>query len=85
MEVKVVKRIAVEDSLINISDYLRNQGCDVCSLTEEKDLDRCDAVVVSGEDENFMGIHDTLTKAIVVDAAGKTAQEVYDQINNNTF
>lgn len=80
-----MKRIAVEDSLINISDYLRNQGCDVCSLTEEKDLDRCDAVVVSGEDENFMGIHDTLTKAIVVDAAGKTAQEVYDQINNNTF
>ena len=82
MEVKVVKRIAVEDSLINISDYLINQGCDVCSLTEEKNLDRCDAVVITGEDENFMGIHDTLTKAIVIDAAGKTAQEVYEEINN---
>lgn len=80
-----MKRIAVEDSLTNVSDYLRNQGCDVCSLTEEKNLDRCDAVVVSGQDENFMGIQDTLTKAVVVDSSGKTAEEIYKQIENNSI
>lgn len=78
-----MKKIAVEDSLTNVSDYLRSQGCDVCKLTQEKNLDTCDAVVVSGQDENFMGIQDTLTKAFVVDAAGKTAEEVYNQIKNN--
>ncbi len=77
-----MKRVAVEDSLTNVSDYLKNQGCEVCKLTEEKNLDRCDAVVVSGQDENFMGMQDTLTKAYVVDAAGKTAEEVYNQIKN---
>ena len=79
-----MKRIAVEDSLTNVSNYLRNQGCDVCSLTEEKNLDRCDAVVVSGQDDNFMGMQDTLTKAIVVDATGKTEEEVYHQIEKDS-
>ncbi len=77
------RKIAVEDGLRNISDYLKDEGYDVCSLKSEKNLNDCDAIIVSGQDDNFIGMSDTTTKTMVIDASGKTVEEVHNQINRN--
>lgn len=75
------RKIAIEDSLTQVSSYLKSQGYDVTSLNNNN-LNNCEAVIVSGQDNNFMGMEDTLTKAQVVDAAGKTPEEIYNQLKN---
>ncbi|MTI48589.1 MAG: YkuS family protein [Firmicutes bacterium] len=79
----MMRRVVVEDSLRNVSDYLRSQGCEVSSLGNESDIDNCDAVVISGQDKNFSGMQDTLTNAVVVDARGRTPEDIYNYINSN--
>ena len=78
------RKIAVEDGLKNISEYLKNHGYDICNLNNEKNLNDCEAVIVSGQDDNFMGISDTVTKTKVIVASGKTLEEVHNQINRST-
>ncbi|EOD01664.1 hypothetical protein L21TH_0270 [Caldisalinibacter kiritimatiensis] len=78
------KRVAIEDSLKNVRDFLQREGYQVSSLEQNKNnLDNYDAVIVSGQDENFMGMRDTLTKASVIDATGKTPMQVYDQLKRD--
>ncbi|WP_427338921.1 YkuS family protein [Caloranaerobacter sp. DY30410] len=75
------KRIVVEDGLKNMRDFLSSRGYYVESLSRSKNnLDNCDAIIVSGQDSNFMGIHDSMTKKPVIDAAGKSPQDVYNQL-----
>lgn len=77
------RKVAIEDSLTNISNYLRNQGLQVSNLSNERNFDSCDAVIISGQDENFMGMNDTATKTMVINAVGKTPEDIYNHINNN--
>ena len=77
------RKVAVENSLTNVSDYLRSQGYDVTNLQSNANLDGYDAIVVSGQDKDFMGMEDTLTKSAVVDARGNTPEEVYNQLQQN--
>ena len=75
------KKVAVEDGLKNMRDFLSSKGYDVESLSKGKNnLDNYDAIIVSGQDINFMGIHDSLTKKPVIDATGKSPQDVYNQL-----
>lgn len=79
-----MKKVAVEDSLKNVSSYFKNQGCDVCSLkSSDSNLDKYDAIIVSGQDKDFMGMEDALTNATVIDARGKTPEGIYSQVQNN--
>lgn len=76
-----MKRIAVEDSLSNVKDYLQEKGYTVESLEDSRDrINSFDAVVVSGQNSNFLGIQDTSTKGNVVNAKGLTAKDIHREI-----
>ncbi|MTI65940.1 MAG: YkuS family protein [Firmicutes bacterium] len=76
------RRILVEDSLTNVKDVLLGQGYEVGKLsTEKNNLEGYDAIVVSGQDKNFMGITNTVTKSPVIDARNKSAEDILNQIN----
>lgn len=72
--------IAVEQNLTNVIDLLETEGYEVVAL-DQSNLDSVDAVVVSGADINLMNIQDTLTEVPVISAAGKSAEEVLDEID----
>lgn len=72
--------IAVEQNLTNVIDLLETEGYEVVAL-DQSNLDSVDAVVVSGGDINLMNIQDTLTEVPVISAAGKSAEEVLDEID----
>lgn len=78
-----MKKVAVEKSLGNVRNYLQEKGFTVTDLDTARDsLNGFDAVVVSGQDDNFMGIHDTSTKAPIINARGMDVEDVYKQIKN---
>ncbi|VBB07502.1 Hypothetical protein LUCI_2751 [Lucifera butyrica] len=72
--------VAVEKSLSRLFDTLETQGYEVISL-DKANLDDVDAVVVSGSDINLMNIQDTLTDVPVINAAGKSADEILDELD----
>lgn len=76
------KKIALEDNLTSFAPFLIDKGFEVTllhSLTSAP-LDEFDAVVVSGQTNNFLNIQDTLTSAPVIDATGMTDDQVYQRI-----
>ncbi|EIJ78160.1 hypothetical protein PB1_11389 [Bacillus methanolicus PB1] len=73
-------KIGVEQSLTNISEALRQRGYDVVELKQESDAKDCFCCVVSGQDLNMMGMQDIITNASVIDASGKSADEVCQQV-----
>lgn len=75
------KRIAVEDGLSPVQRYLRENGYDVVSLNKQAQADNYDCCVISGGDENVMGMQDTTTDVPVIDARGMTPEEVYRQVH----
>ncbi|KXG77181.1 YkuS family protein [Thermotalea metallivorans] len=78
-----MKKIAVEKSLGNVKNYLRQQGFAVMDLDPgHTDYKNCDAIVVSGQSSNFLGIEDTETKAPVIKARGMTVEDIYQQLKN---
>ncbi len=78
-----MKKVAVERSLQNIKDYLSQNGYQVEALEEKRyQLDSFDAVVISGQDTNFLGMQETWTKKSVVSAHGRTAEEVKKELDN---
>jgi hypothetical protein len=79
------KRVAVEANLSNVREYLSQQGYDCCDL-HAQNLNGQDlaAIVISGADQNVMGISDTTTKAPVINAHGLRPEEVAQRIQNQT-
>lgn len=80
------RKVAVEQSLTPVRDLLAGKGYTVESidLNNEfsKGLEKYDAVVVTGLSENFLGVEDINTGAVVISAKGLTAEQVYNQIEN---
>ncbi|MBO8171269.1 MAG: YkuS family protein [Bacillaceae bacterium] len=72
-------RVAVEDNLDQVENILRNNGYDVVRLGNQQQ--QVDAVVISGQDRNMMGMQDRQTGASVINAEGMTAEEVYEAVN----
>ncbi|SHI44903.1 YkuS family protein [Lutispora thermophila] len=78
-------KVGVEPSLSNVKRYLEENDINVKEFDSKKmssawNMNRYDAVVVSGADINIMGIQDVVGKAKVIDASGMTPEEVYNQI-----
>jgi len=71
-------KIALEDNLNHMSSYLQSNGHEVVSMNNLAD---CDCCVISGQDNNVMGISDTATKASVINAQGMSDSEILQQIN----
>ncbi|WP_428908462.1 YkuS family protein [Niallia sp. Krafla_26] len=76
-----MQKIAVEDSLTNVQQALREKGYDVVELSGEN-VQNCDCCVVSGLDTDVMGMQDALTKGSVIEATGLSADEVVKRIEN---
>lgn len=75
-------KVGVEQSLTNVQQALREKGYDVVELKQESDAQNCDCCVVTGLDSNVMGMHDTVTKASVIDANGMSADEVCREVES---
>lgn len=78
------KKIAVESQLSNVKDYLAQKGYDVLEFQHNKGskatFQGIDAVVISGMDQNYLGMHDIKTEAVVIEASGMTPQQIMDSI-----
>ena len=74
------KRIAVEQGLTPIREHLQQNGYEVVDLNHAKAATQCDCCVISGSDENLMGMQDIVTDAPVINAHGMTPEEVQQQI-----
>ena len=81
------KRIAVESELSNVSEYLSNHGYDVLEFQHNQAvgdaLENVDAVVITGMDENMLGMHDIMTTAPVIEVSGMTPAQVEKQLSVN--
>src|SRR5690554_1515696 len=71
-------RIAVEDGLTQIEAALRQEGYQVVDPDESGS--NVDAMVITGMDENLMGITDTLLTGVVIDATDLDANEVLSEL-----
>lgn len=81
-----MKNIGIQKGLSPIKDYLSNKGYNVQEFdnsTENavKNLGNVDAIVVTGMDQNVMGIETTYTKVPIIDANGMVPEEVEKSIN----
>ncbi|MFJ7976892.1 YkuS family protein [Peribacillus sp. NPDC096379] len=77
-----MQKIAVEGSLTNISEALREKGYDVVELKQESDAQNVDFCVVTGLDSNMMGIQEASAKGSVIEASGLSADEVINELEN---
>jgi galactitol-specific phosphotransferase system IIB component len=81
-----MKNIGIQKELSTVRDYLKNNGynvyeVDTTNITSDTTLKSFDAVVVSGANDNLMGIDDTSTKMPVINADGLTPTDIKDQLD----
>lgn len=73
-------RVAVEQSLSQISKMLRDNGYDVVNLGNWQQV--VDAIVITGQDINVLGDQNKIiTGAPVINAEGMTTDEVFHAVN----
>lgn len=78
------QKIAIEPNLTPIKDFLSDKGYQVESIEfNERSAqlnDNFDAYVVTGLNTNFLGVNDTETKAVVINASGMKPDQVYKEL-----
>ncbi|MGI6626972.1 MAG: YkuS family protein [Bacillota bacterium] len=77
-------KIAVEQGLRPFQHALKTAGFLVVEVKEADELDGlgAHAIVVSGMDDNFMGMEDA-RQAPLITAAGRTPEEVVDEVRRS--
>lgn len=75
-------KIGVEQSLTDVQEALQQKGYDVVQLTNENDAKGCDCCVVTGIDNNVMGISNSVTAGSVIEASGLTADQICQQVES---
>ncbi len=80
-----MKKVAVQKGLSQIKNYLSDEGYTVKEFDNRKKnagnfLNRYDAVIVTGENQDIMGAMDTISSTPIIDATGMTSEEVKEQI-----
>ncbi len=73
------KRIAVEEGLSSISQYLKQNGYQVIPL-QSGEANDADCLIISGGDKNMMGMQDIQTGTPVINAQGRSAEEVFQEV-----
>lgn len=78
-------RVGIEKPLSNVKRYLESRDCsveelDINNKDSQRTLNNFDAIVVSGADSNFMGMEDVVTNTAVINASGKTEDEIYREV-----
>jgi hypothetical protein len=75
-------KVGVEQSLTDVQNALADKGYDVVPMKNEGDAKGCDCCVISGQDENVMGIQNVATNGPVIDARGMNAEEICKQVES---
>ncbi|TYS70778.1 YkuS family protein [Sutcliffiella horikoshii] len=75
-------KIGVEQSLTDVQQALQQKGYDVVQLMNENDAKGCDCCVVTGIDNNVMGISNSVTAGSVIEASGLTADQICQQVES---
>jgi precorrin-6B methylase 1 len=75
-------KIGVEQSLTNVQEALREKGYEIKELKNENDAKGCDCCVVTGGDNNVMGIQNIVTQGSVIEASGLSADEICQQVES---
>lgn len=76
-----MRRVAIEEDLTNVKEYLERRGYQVFGI-EEGGVGDVEAVVIRGTDQNMTGMQNIFTKAPIVSAEGRTPEEIYEEIEN---
>lgn len=80
------QRVAVEPNLTPVKELLSSKGYQVDSMSESGSTSMAagnyDAYIVTGMNSNFMGMSNTSSKALVIDATGLTAEQVYQELQS---
>lgn len=71
--------VAIEKVLSNLAEVLESEGYDVVTL-DENNINSVDAIIVSGADINLLNIQDALTDVPVINATGKTFNEIIREL-----
>ncbi|KHE72001.1 YkuS family protein [Halobacillus sp. BBL2006] len=77
-----MKKIGIEQNLSDIRSALQQKGYELVELKNQEDAAGCDCCVISGQDQNVMGVMDTETKGSFISAHGRTADEVCQEIDS---
>lgn len=72
-----MKTVAVEDTLTNVRKYLKENGYKVVKLDGRQ---KADAYVITGMDNNVMNVQDISARAPVIDASGKTPEQILESL-----
>jgi len=83
-----MKKIAVQKGLDPIRNYLSSEGYTVKEFDNRKKnagnfLNRYDVVIVTGENQDIMGVEETISSTPIIDATGMTGEEIKNQIEKN--
>lgn len=81
LEKMMERTIAVDEDLKGLKEALASQGYDVVGL-EKEEMERADAVVISGMEQNVMLMEEIRTKVPVISAVGKTSEDIVKRIND---
>lgn len=73
-------KIGVEETLTDVRGALEQKGHEVVALRNEDEAAFCDCCIISGQDENVMGMQDVKTEGPVIDARGMSAQDVCEEV-----
>lgn len=80
------KRVAIENTLGDVRAFLSARGYEMVQLDPHTqtgiELKNCDAIVISGMDDNLMGMTTIKTEAPVIDVKGMTPDQVLNRIEN---
>lgn len=79
-----MSRVAIEESLSNVKEVLEEHGHQVMILDGEN-MSSCDCCVISGQDQNMMGIQDMVANIPIVNADGLTPEEVLQAIEKRNY
>ena len=78
-------KIAIEPNLTTFKSYLTEKGYNVESINlneSSNNLEDFDAIVVTGLNTNILGVQDTETKAVIINADGLTPEEVAKELDH---
>lgn len=84
-----MKHIAVEKELTPIKEYLEDKGYDVECFEGPVEnaweyYHDLEAIVITGMNQDMLGIQNTSCKAVVIDADGMTPEEVEERIEHES-
>ncbi|SHH87847.1 Uncharacterised protein family (UPF0180) [Clostridium collagenovorans DSM 3089] len=81
-----MKKVGVEQCLSPVKDLLNKSGYSVSEIKNPNNKGCCqnfDAVVLTGQSINMLGITDATTDAVVINADGMEPSQVKQQVEEN--